>query len=53
MVQSVSVVMSNQIQPPSSKGSSPTSNSAAAVPASSLTICTPPTLIRAPVALER
>ena len=49
----VSVVMSNQIHPPSSKGASSTSNSAAAGAIPSLMISVPPTLIRAPVALER
>ncbi len=50
----VSVVMSNQIQPPSSNGSSPISNSAAVgVLASTLATSVPPTVIRAPVALDR
>ena len=49
----VSVVMSNQIQPPSSNGANSTSNSAAAESDPSLMISEPPTLIRAPVALER
>ena len=53
MVHLVSVVMSNQIQPPSSNGSRSISNSAAAELDSPLTICAPPTLIRAPVAFER
>ena len=49
-----SVVMSNQIQPPSSNGSRPISNSVAAgSPDSPLSIAVPPTVIRAPVALER
>ena len=52
-VVSVSVVMSNQIQPPSSNGASSISNSAAAGCGPSLMISVPPTLIRAPVALER
>src|SRR4051794_15097888 len=49
-----SVVMSNQIQPPSSNASSGISNSTAAVDsASALLTALPPTVIRAPVALER
>src|SRR6185437_14161808 len=54
------VVMSNQIQPPSSNGSRPISNSTEAVPPTSdavagppLEIGPPPTVIRAPVALDR
>src|SRR3954465_11123479 len=52
----VSVVMSNQIQPPSSNGSSPISNSTTAgvlVSPSALDASVPPTVIRAPVAFER
>ena len=49
-----SVVMSNQIQPPSSKGCSPISNSVTAgVPRSALEASVPPTVMRAPVAFER
>ncbi len=49
------VVMSNQIQPPSSNGSRPISNSTEAALArmSPLEIGAPPTVIRAPVALDR
>ena len=54
MVHSVSVVMSNQIQPPSSNGSSPISNSVAAkLDSSVLATAPPPTLMRAPVAFDR
>src|SRR6476646_2575637 len=49
----VSVVMSNLIQPPSSNGSSPSSNSTTARAPSVLDASVPPTVIRAPVALER
>ena len=49
----VSVVMSNQIHPPSSKGASSTSNSHVPGAVAALMISVPPTLIRAPVALER
>ena len=50
----LSVVMSNQIQPPSSNGASSISNSAAAgVDESTLVNSVPPTLIRAPLALDR
>src|SRR4029450_6675205 len=48
------VVMSNQIQPPSSNGVRSISNStAAASPESPLETAAPPTVIRAPVALDR
>src|SRR6476620_7750875 len=56
------VVMSNQIQPPSSNGSRPISNSIEAIPPTSdpvaappdpLEIGAPPTVIRAPVAFDR
>ena len=54
----VSVVMSNQIQPPSSNGSRPISNSIErrrhrSVAVRPLEIGAPPTVIRAPVALDR
>lgn len=49
-VTSLSVVMSNQIQPPSSKASRPISNSITAL---SPLNWVPPTVIRAPVALVR
>ena len=51
----VSVVMSNQIQPPSSNGSRPISNSvtARACRRSALDSGAPPTVMRAPVALDR
>src|SRR6478609_8217308 len=50
----LSVVMSNQIHPPSSNGSRPISNSVTAgVSASALKASAPPTVIRAPVALDR
>ena len=61
-VTALSVVMSNQIQPPSSNGSRPISNSTEAGPPTSdpvagpmfsLEIGLPPTVIRAPVALDR
>ncbi len=49
-----SVVMSNQIQPPSSNGSRPISNSITACSFEApLEIGAPPTVIRAPVALDR
>src|SRR5690349_21440829 len=50
----VLLVMSNQIQPPSSKGARSISNSTAAgSPESPLETGAPPTVIRAPVALDR
>src|SRR6476660_2955235 len=50
----VSVVMSNQIQPPSSNGSRLISNSVTAgLPGSARDAALPPTVMRAPVALER
>src|ERR1700712_2104253 len=53
-VTGVSVVMSNQIQPPSSNASRPISNSATAGPSDvALPTALPPTVIREPVALER
>src|SRR5689334_9616722 len=48
-----SVVMSNQIQPPSSNGVRSISNSATAGSSPLLTTGAPPTVIRAPVAFER
>src|SRR5690242_7624312 len=52
-VTAVSVVMSNQIQPPSSNGASSTSNSMTAGVSPTLEASVPPTVIRAPVALDR